>query len=133
MPLPLLALNFPSRSALVYAIAFAAVLLVMFARYFLRDIRIGAYIESLGGRVLELRKLRFDTRWAGYGKGPLYYICYEDRDGIRREAFCKVKRLSGVYLFEDSVAEPTPEFVTKVLETNDRAAARREDPANAPK
>lgn len=67
--------------------------------------RIAAYLKTRGSALLSASWKPFGNGWIGERGDRIYRIRYRDASGAIREADCKTRALSGVYLSEDQVIE----------------------------
>ena len=65
--------------------------------------RIREYVESRGGRVLEVRWAPFGPGWFGEKSDRIYSVRYLDSSGNEHDAHCKTSMWTGVYLTQDGM------------------------------
>ncbi len=91
--------------------------------------RVGRYIRSEGGELLEKHWAPFGKGWFGEQKDRIYEVRYRDRDGNIHEATVKTSLFSGVYFTEDRIVssgtvsdEPKRDLVTENQRLRERIA-----------
>jgi len=67
--------------------------------------RVGEYIRSQGGEVIDQHWSPFGRGWFGEKNDRIYEVRYRDREGNIREATVKTSMFSGVYLTGDRLVE----------------------------
>lgn len=67
--------------------------------------RVGKYIQSRGGKVLETHWAPFGRGWFGEKNDRIYEVRYADADGNLHHSTCKTSMFSGVYFTEDRVVD----------------------------
>ena len=68
--------------------------------------RIAAYFATRGAEFLSASWRPFGNGWLGERGDRIYRVRYRDASGVIREADCKTRAFSGVYLSQDRVASP---------------------------
>lgn len=71
--------------------------------------RVGQYVRSQGGELLEKHWSPFGRGWFGEKNDRIYEIRYRDRDGNTHEATVKTSMFSGVYFTEDRIVSYAPD------------------------
>lgn len=67
--------------------------------------RVGQYIRSQGGEVLESHWSPFGRGWFGEKNDRIYEVRYRDRAGDTHHATVKTSMFSGVYLTDDRIVQ----------------------------
>ena len=93
--------------------------------------RIAEYVETRGGKVIEVNWAPFGPGWLSGNKERIYEIRYCDDEGNIHLAFARTNMWSGVYFTEDRIirrARPTVdlEHVESLEEENARLRAELE-------
>ena len=68
--------------------------------------RVGEYIRSQGGELIESHWSPFGRGWFGEKNDRIYEVRYRDRLGNIHEATVKTSMFSGVYFTEDKIVQP---------------------------
>lgn len=68
--------------------------------------RVGRYIHSQGGQLLDSQWSPFGRGWFGEKNDRIYKVRYRDRFGNIHEATAKTSMFSGVYFTEDRIIQP---------------------------
>jgi hypothetical protein len=70
--------------------------------------RVGAYIQSVGGELLDCSWAPFGPGWFGEKDSRIYAIIYRDSAGSVHRAHVKTSLFSGVYLTNDEIIDSPP-------------------------
>src|SRR5262245_32751136 len=65
--------------------------------------RIRQYVQSKGGRVIDIHWDPFGPGWFGEKSDRIYEVHYVDEDENEHQAHCKTSMLTGVYFTEDRI------------------------------
>jgi hypothetical protein len=68
--------------------------------------RVGEYIRSQGGELIDSHWSPFGRGWFGEKNDRIYEVRYRDRLGNIHEATVKTSLFSGVYFTEDRIVQP---------------------------
>lgn len=92
--------------ALILVIVIGVALVVRLAAGGLDHDRVRRYFEERGGKLLSIHWEPFGPGWFGERNARIYRIEFRDADGEVHRARCKTSAFAGVYVTEDSLAEP---------------------------
>lgn len=92
----------PAAFALIFIAIVVSIIIRLFAGGMDSD-RVGEYIRSQGGELLDSKWSPFGRGWFGEKNDRIYEVRYRDHLGNVREATVKTSLLSGVYFTEDRI------------------------------
>jgi len=112
----------------VFPVLFVVILIAVVFRLLAGSMdgdRVGNYIRSQGGELIEKRWTPFGRGWFGEKNDRIYEVRYRDGAGNVHEATVKTSLFSGVYFTEDRIVQAAKTSESKDLEAENKRLRQR--------